>query len=324
MLGGDDVLQNATDVSSDGSTVIGIATNFSNINATFRWTLASGLQDFTAIVGADLQGVSADGNALVGTILSATQSAYRWTAITGRVTLPPPPGFTQCQGWKLSGNGATTVGNCGDAAVKWSTVPGSPILVEVLPTPPGTTTAQANNVSADGSFIVGEATTTNVVHPIRWTSKPGQSIVAEDLGTLANSGPSPIARGVSDDGVVVVGDDTANAFRWTRASGIQLLAPPSPIDPNSTTGATETNADGSVTVGYLFPKMGGTTTDALVWDLSGVHRLGDLLLAAGVSSSVLQGWKFAVALGVSADGRVVVGRGTNPAGQSQAWIARLP
>src|SRR5712691_9226942 len=45
-----------------------------------------------------------------------------------------------------------------------------------------------------------------------------------------------------------------------------------------------------------------------------------LLTASGVD---LTGWRLNSATGVSADGTVIVGYGTDPTGNIQAWIARL-
>jgi uncharacterized membrane protein len=316
-------------VSADGLTVVGSATNYNNINATFRWTLESGLEDFTSIVGANLAGVSRDGSVLVGTVVSSTPSqAYRWTIDTGRIGLGAPPGFTDCSGIQVSADGSTIVGVCSpnikSVAVRWRVSAGAPIVIDVLPTPVGATNAQALNVNADGSLIVGEVTVAGAVHPTRWTVKTGSSTTMEDLGALPNSGSSPIARGISANGVVVVGDDTVNAFRWTQASGIQMLPPPSQTAPNTAVGAVGANADGSIAVGYLIPKSGGSANDVVVWDLSGAHRLLDLLLAAGVSPSILQGWNLGSPGSVSADGKVIAGAGTNAVGQGEAWIARLP
>ena len=38
----------------------------------------------------------------------------------------------------------------------------------------------------------------------------------------------------------------------------------------------------------------------------------------------LTGWTLTQALGVSADGLTIVGRGTNPSGNTEAWLAVVP
>jgi hypothetical protein len=79
------------------------------------------------------------------------------------------------------------------------------------------------------------------------------------------------------------------------------------------------SADGSIVVGYV---RSSASFGAVVWNVGGVHRLQDLLMAAGVREETLRGWTLAIATSVSADGRVIVGGGINPAGQWQARIAR--
>jgi len=47
-----------------------------------------------------------------------------------------------------------------------------------------------------------------------------------------------------------------------------------------------------------------------------------LLTSHGVTN--LTGWTLPNAVSVSADGRTIVGYGTNPSGQLEAWIATVP
>src|SRR5688572_14193829 len=76
------------------------------------------------------------------------------------------------------------------------------------------------------------------------------------------------------------------------------------------------SADGASVVGT----SGGT--DAFLWTITdGMLSLRSLLLSAGVPD--LQGWTLTGAYGISADGRTIVGGGTNPAGQSEAWVATI-
>ncbi|MBM4030191.1 MAG: PEP-CTERM sorting domain-containing protein [Planctomycetes bacterium] len=52
-----------------------------------------------------------------------------------------------------------------------------------------------------------------------------------------------------------------------------------------------------------------------------MRRLADVL--AGDYGLTLTGWTLEEAWGVSADGLVFAGWGTNPSGQTEAWIARV-
>src|SRR5438445_499379 len=85
----DDAGDASTDVNADGSSLVGVATDFNSANSSFRWTLARGVEDFTGEVGIDISGISADASTLVGTMSNGVrQSAYRWTAGSGRRSRP--------------------------------------------------------------------------------------------------------------------------------------------------------------------------------------------------------------------------------------------
>jgi len=78
------------------------------------------------------------------------------------------------------------------------------------------------------------------------------------------------------------------------------------------------SADGSTIVGQGYNT---TNSDAFVWDgQNGIRSLRDVLTAQGDD---LTGWTLTSAQAVSADGRTIVGWGTNPAGQTEAWLARI-
>src|SRR5439155_15083848 len=124
--------------------------------------------------------------------------------------------------------------------------------------------SNALGISADGSVLVG--VTQN--HAFRWTASSG--IV--DLGPGGVTPKHSIARDLSADGSVVVGDggdsEQAHAFRWTQQTGPQLIAPDEPLD----TFAYATDADGSTIVGQIGEQR------AFVWDQSnGLRDLQNLL-----------------------------------------------
>lgn len=109
------------------------------------------------------------------------------------------------------------------------------------------------------------------------------------LGALSNSGIVP--NGVSDDATVVVGNDLApamgfiiRAFRWTPATGIQLLD--APLD--SWCKAYDVSADGRVVVGQAGNR-------AVRWENGVLYELGSI------------GGIFGEAHSVSADGSIIVG-----------------
>jgi len=82
------------------------------------------------------------------------------------------------------------------------------------------------------------------------------------------------------------------------------------------------SADGSVVVGNSHSASSGIG-EAFRWTSGGgMVSLRDLLVNHGVSN--LTGCKLVAATGISADGRTIVGYGTNPDGNTEAWIATVP
>lgn len=78
------------------------------------------------------------------------------------------------------------------------------------------------------------------------------------------------------------------------------------------------SADGSI-VGRGTSALG---EEALLWNDGGMHKLRDLLIANGATG--LAGWRLTRASAISVDGLTIVGEGTNPLGQTEAWVATIP
>jgi probable HAF family extracellular repeat protein len=113
----------------------------------------------------------------------------------------------------------------------------------------------------------------------------------QPLGDLPGGSFSSVATAISADGSTVVGHSVSGtnseAFRWTRAGGMQGLGQLYP-----STDATAVNADGSIVVGIA----GSGNTVAFRWTQStGMVGLG----TGGASASE--------ASGISGDGSVIVG-----------------
>jgi hypothetical protein len=63
--------------------------------------------------------------------------------------------------------------------------------------------------------------------------------------------------------------------------------------------------------------------EAFLWDsANGMRELDQVLTTLGLGPQ-LAGWDLYAATGISADGKVIVGWGTNPSGV-EAWIAIIP
>jgi hypothetical protein len=130
---------------------------------------------------------------------------------------------------------------------------------------------------------------------------------------------------VSADGTVIVGwggqdwnSKTSEAFHWSAQTGYTGLGGLSDIWSEKST-ATGVSADGSVVVGY-------TPLGAFLWTReSGLQDLRELVKSRhGVD---LELWNLKRGMGVSADGRTLVGfgeRGSGDQSRNVGWVLRLP
>ncbi len=179
--------------------------------------------------------------------------------------------------------------------------------------------SQAFGVSADGSVVVGVGTSPSGTEAFRWTQAGGMV----GLGGLVGPALFSIATAVSADGSVVVGESTSasgeEAFRWTQAGGMVGLGdlPGGAL----ASFATAVSADGSVVVGRGMSALGG---EAFMWDsVHGMRNLSDVLVGDFGLGASLTGWTLTQATAISPDGLAIVGFGTNPIGETEAWIANL-
>ncbi len=273
-------------------------------------------------VSSSAVGVSGDGAVVVGQSFVVPDPAwgfdpawtpFRWTG--GGMTLGGLQGYTGGFASGVSADGAVVVGhleggNASDGftgeAFRWT----GGVMTGLGDFPGGIFYSSAGGVSADGAVVVGSSATGNGSEAFRWTGG-----VMTGLGFLPGNSDSG-AAGVSADGAVVVGMSSngglTEAFRWTGGvmTGLGFL----PGDTDSI--AYGVSADGAVVVG-----QSGVDT-AFVWtEATGMKRLEDVLVASGATG--LAGWSLDVATGISADGQWVVGSGTNPGGDQEAFLANI-
>ena len=299
-------------VSADGSIVVGYGTTASGQQA-FCW------EDGTMTYLGDLHGdpatcaydISADGSVIAGRVNSALDpdsEAFRWEygSMTGL-------GVTSSWAPDVSADGSVVVGRAaGYDAFRWE---GS---TTTTLNPPESSSI-AFGVSADGSVIVGDYSWVKIAghqEALRW-----EDSTITHLGYLPGFTHSS-ARAVSDDGSVVVGYSQGTsdweAFRWTSGTGMVGLAdlPGGNFD----SWAFAVSADGSVIVGRGTTDLG---YESFLWDAdNGMRNLKDVL--ENDCGLDLTDWTLRVATGISADGLTIVGYGTNPEGNSEAWAATIP
>jgi probable HAF family extracellular repeat protein len=320
----------ATDVSADGSVVVGTVFAPAPIlrDHVFVWTSTDSVVRTGNFRGSPA--ISGDGSTVAGSIFAPPTQAFRFR-VEGDVQLlgglPGEP--TGSDGFDVSADGSAVVGvantTSGDEAFRWTEATG---MVGLGDLPGGQSRSIAFGVSADGAVVVGEGYgADDRPEAFRWTEA---GMIA--LGRLPG-GVSSRARSVSGDGAVVVGISNYpsspvplvsryEAFRWTEAGGMVGLGDlPGGVLRSE---ALDVSADGSVVVGSAFTLRpdGSTREEAFFWtEATGMVALRDALIAMGVTTlddSILFN-----ATGVSADGLTIVGTAFHE-GQRQAFLATIP
>jgi probable HAF family extracellular repeat protein len=254
-------------------------------------------------------GVSADGSAVTGNAdVGGGFQAFRWTADNGMTALGTGIGGSGSQGLSISGDGAVIVGDTSGQAMRWTAATG----IVGLGFLPNGFLSQAHGVNFDGSVVVGLSNNRAIpgdgtVQAFRWTKADGMS----GLGYLPGNNTSR-AMGTNADGSVVVGDSgliccnvggtgaNLQAFRWTATSGMVGLGF---LPGRNMSFANGVSADGSVVVGTS-GTITGTITNPMTTSLQAFRWMAG---SGMVGLGFLPGDNASQAMGVSADGKVVVG-----------------
>jgi probable HAF family extracellular repeat protein len=287
----------------------------------FRWLVATGVMW-------DLHGASATttttGNDISGDGIFAVGSrsgeggrvAKRWRLGETSTTWTSPPGLV----WNgVNEDGSVPVGT--DGSLAYYDPPGFGGVMSLGDLPGGGTASSAFGISEDATTIVGQGSSANGDEAFRWTETEGMV----GLGDLPGGAFSSVAYAVSPDGSVIVGSSEAaggvRAFRWTPGAGMKALVPLPPGTVSSV--ARDVSGDGRRVVGAL--TIDGVGTRAMIWEsfvsVKETKLVQQVLEDAGLE---LTGWTLTDAASISRDGRCVAGTGVNPAGDTEAWLAKLP
>ena len=318
-------VNSATDVSADGSVVVG---------GDFRWTAATGPVALGLPGRTSAEAVSADGATVVGWFQAVPLGrieAFHWNTATGAVGLGDLIGDEfQSVSYGVSADGSVVVGTAlADGAepgqgsrhleaFRWTAATG---MVGLGDLQGGDYWSDARGVSADGNVVVGMSYNASFnFEAFRWTSGTGMV----GLGDLPGGGFDVRANDVSADGNVVVGNGSSatgpEAYYWTSAGGMMGLGYLPGLEAESR--AYGVSADGSVVVGQSQADNNSATSEAFVWtQVNGMQRLRDVLIAKGVTG--LDNWELREATSISADGQWVVGDGINPSGDREAFLANI-
>jgi probable HAF family extracellular repeat protein len=327
-------------VSGDGSVVVG--RSLSEVGGqtgvqAFRWTSADGMVGLGDLspatpLASDAVGVSGDGSVVVGRAFGpCCYRPYRWTASGGMVDL----GTLYSTNSDRIGDGAKGVSADGSVVVGWVPSDAYPQGEAFLWTASGGMIglgglrpgvgSQGYAVSLDGSVVVGWASSASASGPeaFRWTLEDGMV----GLGDLPGGVFGSFGSGVSGDGSVVVGHSRVaageEAFLWTADGGMMGLGD---LGGGSfLSRAMGISSDGAVVVGRASTAAGN---EAFLWDAeSGLRNLRSELVELGLD---MTGWTLSEATAVANDGLgrgdsiTIVGSGTNPSGQQEAWLAKIP
>jgi probable HAF family extracellular repeat protein len=313
-------------VSADGQVIVGMSLAGDGAQA-FRWTETSGLVELGdldgGIVDSRAFAVSSDGSVIAGRSAGPNGNrAIRWTAAGGMADLGLIPGSAcgTSEARAISSDGVVVAGfnvcdNGENRAFRWTQAGGMTALGDLAG---GVTLSHAYGISADGLIIVGDSHGSSGREAFHWTETGGMV----GLGDLPGDPFASYAYAVSADGTVIVGQGSRPfgdpAYRWTEAGGMIGI-----LDLDGGTFisiAYATSADGSVIVGLGTTDSGPT---AFLWNAADSIRSVKEILEVDHGLD-LTGWSLQRATGVSADGRVIVGWGMNPAGVTEAWRAVLP
>ncbi len=313
----------ALDVSADGQVVVGQSFRGAFGSEAFRWTAAGGMEGLGDLPTGDYwsaaHAASGDGNVVVG-IATAGQFAgndgFRWTSGSGM----QPTGYLTPNSYSytlgVSADGSVAVGDsrsaAGNEAFRWTAGGGLTGLGDLSG---GTFESFANDVSADGKVVVGASRSASTLEAFRWTQETGMV----GLGFLSGQVGESQAWAVSADRNTIVGSTGTHGWQWTAATGLVEI----PRLPTGGIIPADVSANGSVIVGTTLDTTDATQRiPAFIWTAQfGTENLQQFL--AQNYGLDLPGWTLTKANGISDDGHIIVGRGVDPLGHTQAWVINL-
>jgi len=209
-----------SDVSANGSAVVGWTTLFGGGLRAFRWTPTGGIVNLGTLGGnfSEAVGVSADGSIVVGFARDSSGKfrAFRWTQQDGMRSLGAAIGneaFDQSEAWGISPDGNVIVGfayNDRNEAVGFRNIPQGSERVNIsLGNPPaGFTGVYPRRTNQDGSIIVGGMRKRDgSIRAMRWTQAGGLEDLNVTYASLLRQGEYlKWAIDITPDGRYIVGD----------------------------------------------------------------------------------------------------------------------
>ncbi len=255
---------------------------------------------YTSAYDVDRYGEQVVGLAWIGENCAGSAHGFRWTAEDGMVDLgalvdgrASRANTISADGLVIAGWSDTEVGSrlgaiWDDQGLRWFEGPDSPLFV-----------GEATGINSDGTVVVGggfseKGNVASFSEPWMWTEETGVVNLGVAKGFRGDVVDGQhFARDVSDDGSVVVGQDTLFnlgeqwAWIWTASEGMAMLQD-------------YLRARNPTLEEVLCPgQRSAAASSCSNWDLWNVG-------------------------GISNDGKVIVGTGRNPDGYWEALIVKLP
>ncbi|MDC0934643.1 hypothetical protein OAS39_00040 [Pirellulales bacterium] len=291
-------------VSDDGTVVAGFSGGSIDGAQPYRWTAAGGMEALEGTTPGDVPishvlGISGDGNVVFGRLQDS--KVWRWT---------------EAAGYELTGYTGYPKAVSYDGTV-WAILP-------------------SHDVNAEGTIWVGSG-----ISPFggneayRELLLEGGFIVRQWLGDLPGGTHNSTAFRTNSAGDVVAGVSVygqgvnqigqsinlRKPFLWTEANGIFGVGDWEHVEDD---GSTTVSDSGQVIGGSGYPEVQSSETTQFRWTLrTGMVSLDELLLDQGIDIAAM-GWSDLAGLNaMSANGRIFVGTGRNPDGNSEAWLIEL-
>ncbi|HYQ02519.1 MAG TPA: hypothetical protein VER96_27795 [Polyangiaceae bacterium] len=309
-----DAYSRATNISHDGSVIVGSSVNNANPPASHAVRVVNGgaLQFIANPSGSTGTCSALAADSAGNVLLSCDNGAYVYSAGGVATSANWPTGGLA---YDVSPDGKVIVGTAADGKAVRQASGTNTSYGPFLPSGD----SRLYGISGDGSIAAGAhhgpGVTGNGYVAMRWTSGTGLTSLTGLSNWIYTS-----ATDISADGKVIVGWASAESevlsgqipVKWSGGS----LTPTALGAAVAQASATSVNSDGSVIVGY----QGGAPTVATLWDSGGAHAIKDLVASTPDFTSA---WTLDTAVGVSDDGKFIVGNGTFQ-GRSEGWVIHLP
>ncbi len=307
-------------VSADGTWVVGCSRATDGLEA-FRWSAGTGLQSLGEAAGGAhsscARDVSNDGSVVVGTTETASgPSAFRWTEANGLELIAHPGAAIGVSDDGQIIVGATPYAGISGTDYGWYTDPGSITSTTTVANPIRALAGDASDIGLERCSSIFPYECYAIL-----SSWNGSSYVEYLVW-----GSNATVVDLSADGSYAVLRDFYDDTRLRNPSGTLLRLPNSAgqvFGHNPKFSGGRVSAGGKTVAGYgAFPAGTLQNNVAYLWTESAGTLTAQSILTAGGAD--LTGWTLTQLHGISDDGEIVVGIGTNPSGDVEAFVANLP